>query len=69
MSLKRWAYAFLNMGGIMVAIGLLPVLIVGTFLPGLNSVLPGMMFFLVTPIGAIILLAGIIMWLAAIIRR
>jgi len=69
MSLQRWAYAFLTMGGIMVALGLVPVLVVGSFLPGLNSVLPGMLFFLVTPIGAFALLAGIVMWLVSLVRR
>ena len=69
MSLKRWAYAFLTMGGIMVALGLVPVLVVGTFLPGLNSIFPGMLFLMVTPIGAFALLFGIILWLVALVRR
>lgn len=69
MSLNRWARAFLLMGAIMSAIGIVPLLIVGTLIPNLKTVLPDLLFFLVTPIGVFILIVGIILWLVALIRK
>ncbi len=68
MQLKRWANLFLIPGAIMVAIGVLPLLVFGQIL-GMSVPWAGFLFLSVTPLGAILLALGLLLWLVVLIRR
>jgi len=67
--LLRIALATLTAGGIMLSLGIVPLWLVTTFLPGMESAFLGFLFLLLTPPGAIILAIGLVIWLVAMIRR
>ncbi len=69
MKLSRWARAALMVGAILLFLGLVPLGLVTTFLPGSDPLIFAMAFFLLVPLGAVILALGIILWLIALLNK
>lgn len=69
MTLKRWSYAFLQLGALLLAIGLLPALAMMVLAPTRSAMVPALLSFTVAPLGAVALLAGVLMWTVAAVRR
>lgn len=67
MTLKRWSFAFLQLGGLLVAIGLLPAIAMGALAPSTDALLPALLSLTVAPLGFVCFLTGVAMfmvWLA-----
>lgn len=69
MSLKRWGIAFLQLGALLLAIGLLPALFMGLFMPSTAALVPALLSLTVAPLGAVCLTAGLLMWAFGLARR
>lgn len=69
MSPNRWARAFLMMGGILLALGILPLLVVGMLFPGADPLLVTFASILLTPLGVVLFSIGLLVWLVAFFRR
>lgn len=69
MSLSRWGIAFIRLGLLLLAVGLLPALFMGFFMPATPAVIPALLSLSVGPLGALCLLAGLVMWMIALVRR
>ena len=69
MRLSRWARAALMVGAILLGLGLVPLGLVTTFLPGADPVIFALAFFLLVPLGAVIFALGIILWLFAWLNK
>jgi len=67
--LQIWAKLFLRLAIVLLAVGLIPVLAVGTIFSGVSPLIPVMLSFLVAPLGALSLLVSLILFLAAVLRR
>ena len=67
--LQIWAKLFLRLAIVLLAVGLIPVLAVGTIFTGASPLIPVMLSFLVAPLGALSLLVSLILFLAAVLRR
>jgi polyferredoxin len=67
--LKVWAKLFLRLAIVLLAVGLIPVLAVGTIFTEVSPLVPVMLSFLVAPLGALSLLVSLILFLAAALRR
>lgn len=65
MKLSRWARAALMIGAILLFLGLAPLGLVTTFLPGADPIIFALAFFLLAPLGAVIFMLGIILLLLA----
>ncbi len=65
MRLSRWARAAFMVGAILLFLGLVPLGLVTTFLPGANPMMFALAFFLLVPLGAVIFAMAIILWLIA----
>ncbi|WP_116654581.1 hypothetical protein [Pelagibacterium sediminicola] len=68
MTLKRWSYAFLQLGGLLLAIGLLPALAMMALAPGTEAMLPVLLSLTVAPLGFMCFLVGVAMWMVALGR-
>lgn len=64
-----WAQLTLRLALLLLAIGVLPVLLVQYVLTGIDSPIPVLLLLLVTPLGAVVLLVSLILFLAALVRR
>jgi hypothetical protein len=64
-----WAKLTLRLALVLLAVGLLPVIAIGTLFSGLSPVIPVMLSVTVAPLGAFCLLAALILFLAAWVRR
>ncbi len=69
MTLRRWSYAFLQLGGLLVAIGLLPAIVMMAVAPGSDAMLPVLLSLTVAPLGVVCFLVGAAMWMVALVRR
>lgn len=69
MTLKRWGYAFLQLGGLLLAIGLLPALAMMALAPGADAMVPALLSLTVAPLGFVCFLVGVAMWMAGLARR
>lgn len=69
MSLQRWGTAFLQLGALLAAIGLLPALVMALFFPHGPSAVPVLLSLSVAPLGLVCLATGGLMWLVALLRR
>ncbi len=69
MRLSRWARAALLTGAILLGIGVLPLTLTSAIAPGAVPLLFIMAFYLLTPLGAAILIFGILLFLIALLRR
>ena len=67
--LRIWAKLFLRLAIVLLAVGLIPVLAVGTIFTDVSPLIPVMLSFLVAPLGALSLLVSLILFLAAALRR
>jgi hypothetical protein len=64
-----WSKLLLRLALLLLAIGLFPVLLVGTILSGFDPLVPVLLSLTVAPLGALFLLAAVILFLAARLRR
>jgi hypothetical protein len=64
-----WSYVFLKLGLLLLVLGLAPTLVAGLLFPGADPLIPLLLALSVTPLGALCLLVGAIMWLTARLRR
>ena len=69
MRLSRWGIAFIQLGALLLAIGLVPLGIMGTLFPGVSALVPVLLSLSVAPLGGLCLLAGLVMWGIGAVRR
>lgn len=69
MTLKRWGLAFLQLGVLLLAIGLLPVIVMGAIFPQAAMTVPILLSLSVAPLGALCFLTGLVMWAIGAARR
>lgn len=69
MTLKRWGIAFLQLGGLLLAIGLLPALAMMALAPGVQAMLPALLSLTVAPLGFVCFLADVAMWTVGLAKR
>jgi hypothetical protein len=67
--LKVWAKLFLRLALVLLAVGLLPLLAVGTLFTGVSPLVPVLLSVLVAPLGVLCLVVSLILFLAAVLRR
>ena len=67
--LTIWAKILLRLGLVLLAIGVVPALVMQFVLPGMDPLIAVMLLFSVAPLGAVILLVAITIFLAALVRR
>ncbi|MCF6343690.1 MAG: hypothetical protein L3J15_03290 [Devosiaceae bacterium] len=60
MKISYWAKAMLSLGGILLAIGVLPLGIIGFLFPASQPIFLQLLFLSLAPIGAVIFFIGII---------
>jgi hypothetical protein len=63
-----WAKLTLRLALVLLAVGLLPVIAVGTLFAGVNPIVPVLLSVTVAPLGAFCLLVALILFLAAWVR-
>ncbi|MAN77184.1 MAG: hypothetical protein CML24_08305 [Rhizobiales bacterium] len=69
MKLSRWGIAFIQLGALLLAIGLLPLGVMATLSPGASALVPVLLSLSVAPLGGLCLLAGLVMWGIGTLRR
>lgn len=69
MRLSRWARATLVIGSILLGLGIGPLWLATSFLPGANLAIFVLAFYLLAPPGAMITIFGLILWLVSLFRR
>ncbi|UJQ94457.1 hypothetical protein [Mariluticola halotolerans] len=69
MFLARWAYAALMTGSLLLAIGILPLYVLGTLLNAATPPLVHLLFLLLSPLGAMIFALGLILWIITLFTR
>lgn len=67
--LTVWAKVLLRLGLILLAIGTVPALLVQYVFTGFDALIPAMLLFSAAPLGAIILVIAVILFLVALARR
>jgi hypothetical protein len=67
--LFAWAMLVLRLALVLLALGLLPALLVGTLWPDIDALIPALLLFSVAPLGAVALCVALILFLAARLRR
>lgn len=67
--LRIWGKLLLRLGLVLLAVGLIPVLAIGTILPQFDPLIPVLLSLTAAPLGALALLAAFILFLAALVRR
>jgi hypothetical protein len=67
--LTVWAKILLRLGLVLLAIGLVPALLVQYVLTGFDALIPAMLLFSAAPLGGIILVIAVILFLAVLVRR
>ena len=67
--LTIWAKLLLRLGLLLVAIGVIPALAIQYLFPQVDPLVAVLLLFSVAPLGAIILLAAVTLFLAALVRR
>ncbi|MGV3490783.1 MAG: hypothetical protein ACO1OG_05605 [Devosia sp.] len=67
--LTVWAKILLRLGLVLFAIGTLPALAVQYIFTQIDGLIPALLLFSAAPLGAIILVIGAILFLAASLRR
>lgn len=68
MSLLRWGIAFLQLGAILLAVGLVPALFM-VFFPATPSPVVALLSLSAAPLGALCVLVGALMWAIGWLRR
>lgn len=64
-----WAKAFLRLGLVLLAIGVLPVVAFAVFLPQADPLIPAMLSLTIAPLGVVVLVVAFILFLVAVFRR
>ena len=67
--LTVWAKLLLRLGLVLAAIGVAPALLVQYVFTGFDALIPAMLLFSVAPLGGLILVLALILFLAALARR
>ena len=67
--LTLWARLMLRLALVLLVVGLLPLLAVGTLFSGLSPIVPVLLSLTVAPLGVFSLLVAAILFLAAWVRR
>ena len=67
--LTVWAKVLLRLGLVLLAVGTIPALLVQYVFTGFDALIPAMLLFSAAPLGALILVIAIILFLAAWVRR
>lgn len=68
MTLHHWGIAFIQLGALLLAIGLLPGVVLALLFPGTTSLVPVLLSLSVAPLGGC-LATGLIVWAAGKLRR
>ncbi len=69
MRMSRWARATLVIGSILLGLGIGPLWLTTSFFPGADPAIFALAFFLLAPLGAVITVVGVILWLVSLLRR
>lgn len=69
MTLKRWGIAFLQLGALLAAIGLGPLIVMGLLFPNASPLVPVLLSLTVAPLGGLSLVIGLSMWLIGLARQ
>jgi polyferredoxin len=64
-----WAKLFLRLGAVLLVVGLVPLALTATMFTTVDQLIPVILSLSVAPLGALCLLAGLILCLAALLRR
>lgn len=64
-----WAKAFLRLGLVLLAIGVLPAVAFAVFLPQADPLIPALLSLTIAPLGAVVLVVAFILFLVAVFRR
>jgi len=64
-----WAKAFLRLGLVLLAIGVLPAVAFAIFFPQADPLVPALLSLTIAPLGAFVLVVAFILYLAAVFRR
>jgi len=67
--LTFWAKVFLRLAIVLLAVGLIPLLAVAIIFTGISPLVPVMLSLFVAPLGALLVLIALILFLAALLRR
>ncbi len=67
--LTLWSRMFLRLGLVLLGLGVVPLLLVQYVFPGFDPLIPVMLSLSVAPIGVLVLLIALILFLAALLRR
>lgn len=67
--LRIWAQLFLRLAIVLLAVGLMPLVAVGTLFRDVSPLVPVMLSLLVAPLGALSLVVSLILFLVAALRR
>ena len=67
--LTVWARMLLRLALVLLAVGLLPALAVQYVFTDFDALIPALLLFSVAPLGAIVLVVAVILFLAAWVRR
>lgn len=67
--LMVWSRLLLRLALTLLVLGLAPLLVVGTVLPQIDPLVPVMLSLTVAPLGGLFLIAALILFLAALVRR
>ena len=67
--LLAWAKLLLRLGLVLLAIGLVPLGVQQFLLPQISPITPVLLSVMVAPLGAIVTVASLILFLAALVRR
>jgi len=67
--LLAWAKLFLRLGLVLLAVGILPLLVQQFVLPQISPIVPVLLSVMVAPLGAIVTVVAVILFLAALVRR
>ena len=67
--LTVWAKVLLRLGLVLLAVGTVPALLVQYVFTGFDALIPAMLLFSAAPLGGVILVIALILFLAAWVRR
>ena len=67
--LTVWAKILLRLGLVLLAIGVGPALLVQYVFTGFDALIPAMLLFSAAPLGGVILVIALILFLVALVRR
>lgn len=69
MRLYRWGIAFIQLGALLLAIGLIPLVVMTLLFPGVSALVPVLLSLSVAPLGALCIISGLVMWAIGAAQR